>query len=66
MIIINSEERKEARYQRRKAKRQEKEYKINIQFDDFNNVCGIDVLLDSAYKSRKSASWKTSTQKISY
>lgn len=64
MIIINSEERKEARYQRRKAKRQEKEYKINIQFDDFNNVCGIDVLLDSAYKSRKSASWKTSTQKF--
>lgn len=64
MNKITSEERKEARYQRRKAKREEKEYQIGIKFDNLNNVCGIDVLLDSAYESKKSVNWKTSSQKF--
>ena len=61
---MTSEERKEARYKRRKEKRNNKEYEFNLQFDDFDRVTSIDILLNSSYKSKKSSSWKTSTQKF--
>lgn len=60
---MTSQERKENRYQRRKAKRLELKRKRTEKFDDFNKVFTYDHLYKSYLKCRKNVRWKSSTQK---
>ena len=60
---MTSQERKENRYQRRKAKRLEIKRKRIEKFDDFNNVFTYDHLNKSYLKCRKNVRWKYSIQK---
>jgi len=60
---MNSQERHEARYQRRKAKRQEKIKKLNEQYGNFDEIFSLDNMVDAFYQCKKSVSWKESTQK---
>lgn len=57
---MNSSERHELRYQRRKAKREANRRKKNMDFDD---VFSYEHLYKSYKKCRRNVSWKASTQK---
>lgn len=57
---MNSSERHELRYQRRKAKREANRRKKNLDFDD---VFSYEHLYKSYKKCRRNVSWKASTQK---
>lgn len=57
---MNSSERHELRYQRRKAKREANRRKKNL---DFDNVFSYEHLYKSYKKCRRNVSWKASTQK---
>ena len=61
--MTSNEKRKEARYQRRKAKRLQKKLNKNKSFDDFNNIIDPEHLLQSYYSCRKGVAWKHSVQK---
>lgn len=60
---MNSEDRRKARYLRRKAKRYEKREKRFGAFDDFDNVFTFDHLWESHKKCLRGVGWKTSVQK---
>ena len=60
---MNSRERHEARYQRRKAEREKKRAEKNAEFDSFDNVISANALLDGARKSRRTIRFKASVQK---
>lgn len=60
---MTSEERKEARFQRRKAKRLESKNRHRSQYDDFNKVFTYDHLFSAYRMCRKNVRWKSSTQK---
>ena len=60
---MTSEERKEARYQRRLAKRIEKKKELNKKYGNFDEIISFDNLCDAFYKCKKTVSWKASTQK---
>lgn len=60
---MNSRERKEARYQRRKAEREKKRAETNAEFDNFESVISANALLDGARKSRRTIRFKASVQK---
>ena len=60
---MTSEERHEARYQRRIAKRMEKKKRLNEQYGNFDKIISFDSLYDAFFLCRKSVSWKASTQK---
>lgn len=59
---MNSNERKEARYQRRKEKRLLRRAKTNAPHNDFNILTNPETLLQSYKKCRKGVSWKYSVQ----
>ena len=59
---MNSLERHEARYQRRKALRLEKRMQRNKEYDNFNTVFTPENLLNAFYKCRKGVQWKESVQ----
>lgn len=59
---MNSLERHEARYQRRKALRLEKRMQRNKEYDNFNAVFTPENLLNAFYKCRKGVQWKESVQ----
>ena len=59
---MNSEERREARYQRRKAKREEKKAIRNADHT-FQKVTEFGSLRKSFYKARRGTNWKASVQK---
>lgn len=61
---MTSAERKQARYLRRKAKREEKRKLRNSNYDNFNIVFSFEHLWKSLQKCCKNVGWKTSTQKI--
>ena len=61
---MTSNERKQARYLRRKAKREEKRKTRNAEYDDFDIVFSFEHLWKSLQKCCKNVGWKTSTQKI--
>lgn len=60
---MTSEERKEARFQRRKMKRMEVKEKRNAEYDDFESVFTYDHLYNAYKMCRKNVRWKSSTQK---
>ena len=57
------EERKEARYQRRKAERAEKRTNKLSQYDDFGCVTDFDNLYNAFRVSMRGVSWKESVQR---
>ena len=62
-IIMNSKERHELRYRRRKARRDEKKRRLAEEYGDFNKVFTIENLY-AAYKGCcKGVGWKASTQR---
>lgn len=63
---MNSIERRENRYRRRKAKRLEKRREHFAKFDDISKVSSMNNLNKSAKKCAKGVRWKTSTQKYEY
>lgn len=60
---MTSIERRELRYQRRKAKRLEKKQKSIEKYDDFDKVFTYENLYRSYIQCRKGVRWKASTQK---
>lgn len=60
---MNSDERKELRYQRRKAAREEKKQDRLGQYDCFKNVISCNALIQAAKQSRKTIRWKASVQR---
>jgi hypothetical protein len=61
--IMTSVERKAARYQRRKAAREEKRNDRLTRYDDFNQVIDTDNLYASFNRSKSGVSWKESVQR---
>ena len=59
---LNSLERHEARYQRRKVLRLENRMQRNKEYDNFNAVFTPENLLNAFYKCRKGVQWKESVQ----
>lgn len=60
---MNSDERRELRYQRRKATRIEKKRKRLGQYDRLENVMSCNALVKAAKESRKTIRWKASVQR---
>jgi len=60
---MTSEERKEARYQRRKLERENKRHEKLDKYDDFSLITDPDNLHKAFRMSRKGVSWKESTQR---
>ncbi|MBR2032824.1 MAG: RNA-directed DNA polymerase [Alistipes sp.] len=60
---MTSEERREARYQRRKQKRLESKDRQRKPYDDFEKVFSYDNLFHSYRMCRKNVRWKSSTQR---
>ena len=60
---MNSKERHEIRYQRRKAKRLEKKKQLQEQYGDFDKVFNFKNLYDAFSKCRKGVMWKSSTKR---
>lgn len=61
-FFMTSFERKEARYQRRKAKREKRRLKMLETFN-FDRVCSPDSLYRAAKKARRGVLWKASVQR---
>lgn len=60
---MTSEERREGRYQRRKARRAEKRARAIAEYDNYDNIISANALLDAARQSRKSIRFKASVQR---
>lgn len=60
---MTSEERHEARYQRRATARDEKRRRFIEQYDRFENVCDLNKLYHAEHESAKGVKWKASVQK---
>lgn len=60
---MNSKERHEIRYQRRKAKRLERKRKLQEQYGDFDKVFSFKNLYNAYSKCRQGVMWKSSTKR---
>jgi hypothetical protein len=60
---MNSAERKEGRYQRRKAERERKRQQFYYQYNDFSLLTDPDHLYEAYRKSKKGVTWKASVQR---
>lgn len=60
---MNSTERREARYQRRRAKRLARHKELNKLYGNFDKAISFEELVKSFYECRKGVNWKLSTQK---
>jgi hypothetical protein len=60
---MTSEERREARYQRRKAEREQKKQKILSEHDDFERIVDVNNLYRSFKKCMRGVAWKESIQR---
>jgi hypothetical protein len=61
--FMTSEERREQRYQRRKAARMAKKQQLNDLYGNFDEIISFDNLCDAFYECKKTVAWKASTQK---
>lgn len=61
---MDSNKRRELRYQRRKARREQKLAERNAKYDDFDKVFTYENLWKSYKRCRRGVGWKTSTQKV--
>lgn len=59
---MNSKERHEARYQRRKARRQAKAAALAERYTDFDELFGFPALVEAFQKCKKGVLWKASVQ----
>lgn len=62
LFIMNSQERKEARYQRRKAKRQQRKIEFNKSLGDYDSVLSYEHLYKSSRYCYLDVGWKHSIQ----
>lgn len=60
---MTSEERREARYKRRVARRMKKKKELNEKYGNFDEIISFDNLCDAFRECKKTVSWKASTQK---
>lgn len=60
---MNSTERHAARYERRKAKREQKRMEHKAPYDSIDSVCDANHLIQAEHNSRNGVSWKASVQK---
>ena len=60
---VTSEERKERRYQRRKAAREAKRREKIGKYDDFERVASLNSLYEAATEAAKGVTWKASVQR---
>jgi hypothetical protein len=60
---MTSKERREARYQRRKDRRDQKKQDYLSRFDDFSRITDPNNLYDAFKKSRREVTWKESVQR---
>lgn len=60
---MTSEERREQRYQRRKAARLKKRQEIIGKYDDFERVASLNSLYEAAREASKGVDWKASVQR---
>lgn len=60
---MTSTERREVRYQRRKAKREEKRRALNAKYDNYDNLISCNSLYHAALMSRRTIRWKASVQR---
>ena len=60
---MTSEERHQARYERRRRSRAEKRQAAIAEYDNFDNLCTLNALFHAAKQSRKSIRWKSSVQR---
>jgi hypothetical protein len=60
---MTSEERREARYQRRKAEREWKKQKALSEHDDFERIVDVNNLYRSFKKCMRGIAWKESIQR---
>jgi hypothetical protein len=60
---MTSEERRAARYQRRKARREKKKHEYLSQYDDFSLITDPNNLYEAYQKSKREVSWKESVQR---
>lgn len=63
---MTSKERREGRYQRRKAKREKRKAELNQLYGDFDKVISFDSLNSAYYKCKKGVSWKGSVQRYGF
>lgn len=62
---MTSKERKEGRYQRRKAKREAKRREFNKQYDDFDKCFSFEEIYNAFDECRKGVNWKRATKAYS-
>lgn len=60
---MTSEERRQKRFERRRARREAKKQKAIALYDDFNRLCTLNALFTAARKARKTIRWKSSVQR---
>ena len=60
---MTNKERRENRYKRRKAKREEKKKQLNLQYGDFDKIVSFESLVKAYYECKKGVSWKSSVIK---
>lgn len=61
---MTSKERHEARYQRRKAVREQRKRKVNARYDNYNRVFRFDNLYEAGTKCCRGVRWKASVQRF--
>lgn len=61
--MTSNERRREARYKRRKAKRDAKKKALYADCDDFQNIISYDALYSAYKKSKRGVTWKASVQR---
>lgn len=61
---MTSKERKERRYQRRKAKREERRNAAVGKYDDFENATSLDALYKASMITRQGVNWKASVKRF--
>lgn len=60
---MNSTERREARYQRRQAKRRSRREELNKLYGDYDKAISFEELVKGFYDAKKGVNWKLSVQK---
>lgn len=63
---VNSKERHELRYQRRKAKRLKRKHELNKLYGDYDKAVSVTELIKAYYTCRKNVGWKSSVQRYGF
>ncbi len=63
---MNSKERHELRYQRRKAKRLKRKHELNLLYGDYDKAVSVTELIKAYFICRTNVGWKTSVQRYGF